>query len=222
MSTKQDYINALNLLVGGQLPLGEAEKIFAIDAAIKKYSSHRPLEVAEDVPGNGTEDYALSSLASWSEGFSAVKKVDFPVDTELLDADWEIIRKPAGRYLRLSKTPAATETLRVFYTCLHTCTDDACTVAAYNEEALQMLAAAYFCEMLAAYYAQTQDSTIAADAVDHKSKASEYQGRARAYRLNYYNHLGSKEGEKTAASVTKNQDVDGSFGDKLTHPKRFR
>ena len=223
MSTRQDYINALNLLVAGSnLPLGEPEKVFAIGAAVKKYSSPRPREIAEDETGNGTQNYALSLLADWSEGFSGIKDVEFPVDTLLDDDDWSLVLKPAGRYMHLVDSPAVTETIRIYYTTLHTCTDDACTIPAYDEEAVQMLAAAYFCEMLAAYYAQTQDSTIAADSVDHKSKAAEYQARARAYRQNYYNHLGVKEGEKPAASVTKNQDMDGSFGDRLTHGRRFR
>lgn len=46
MTTRQDYITAIGHLVGGELPLGEAEKIFS--AALKKFSGHRPRIVPED------------------------------------------------------------------------------------------------------------------------------------------------------------------------------
>jgi hypothetical protein len=228
MSTRQDYITAIGHLVGGELPLDEAEKIFAINAALKKYSGHRPRIVVEKEDGNGSFDYALTLLADWAEGFSTIKSVEYPVDdTEetasiLQDDVWQIYRKPAGKYLRLLEdTPTATEDLRITYTALHTCTDEACTVPSYDEEALQILAASIFCDMLAAYFAQTQDSTIQADSVDHKSKASEYAARARAYRKMYFDHLGIKEGETPAASVTRDQDLGGSWGaGKMTHRRR--
>lgn len=221
--TLEDYITAVGQLVGGSgLPLGEPEKIFAIDTAVKQYSGHRPREITEDEAGNTTRDYAISLLAYWTEGFSEITKVQYPVDEDLKDDDWQIVRKPAGLYLRLVDSPAASEIMRIFYEALHTCTDDACTIPTYDEAAVQMLAAALFCEMLAAYFAQNQDSTIAADSVDHKSKSAEYQARAKAYRANYFSHLGIKDGENPAASVTKNQNVDGSYGDRITHSRRFR
>lgn len=230
MSTRQDYITAIGHLVGGELPLGEAERIFAINAALKKYSGHRPRIVAEDEAGNASFDYALSLLADWIEGFSTIKSVEYPVDdteaaASILQEDaWQIYRKPSGKVLRLLEdTPEATESLRITYTALHTCTDAACTVPSYDEEALQILAASIFCDMLAAYFAQTSDSSIQADSVDHKSKASEYAARARAYRKMYFDHLGIKEGETPAASITKDQDMAGSWGaDKMTHGRRYR
>jgi hypothetical protein len=230
MSTRQDYITAIGRLVGGELPLGEAEKIFAIGAALKRYSGHRPRIVVEDEDGNGGFDYLLTLLADWTEGFSTIKTVEYPVDdTEasadvLSDDQWTIYQKPSGKCLRfLEDTPETTEDIRITYTALHTCTDAACTAPTYDEEALQILAASIFCEMLAAYYAQTQDSTIQADSVDHKSKASEYAARARSYRQMYFNHIGIKEGETPAASLTRDQDAAGSWGgDKMTHPRRFR
>ena len=230
MSTRQDYITAIGHLVGGELPLGETEKIFAIAAALKKYSSHRPRIVVEDEEGNGSFDYALTLLTDWTDGFSVIKSVEYPVNdadetADILQEDaWGIYQKPVGEYLRLLEDiPKATENIRIVYTALHTCTDAACTVPVYDEEALQILAASIFCDMLAAYFAQTQDSTIRADAVDHKSKASEYAARARAYRKIYFDHLGVEEGKAPAASVTRDQDTAGSFGDdRMTHGKRWR
>ena len=230
MSTRQDYLTAIGLLVGGDLPLGEAEKLFAIGAALKKYSGHRPRIIPEDEAGSGSFDYPLTLLADWTEGFSAIKSVEYPVDdttraTPILQDDaWTIYQKPAGKCLRLLEaTPTATESLRITYTALHACTDADCTIPSGDEEAVQALAASQFCEMLAAYYAQTQDSTIQADSVDHKSRASEYAGRARAYRKMYYDHMGIKESGVPAASVTRDQDMHASWGsDRLTHPRRYR
>ncbi len=230
MSTRQDYLSAIGNLVGGSLPLGEAEKILAIAQAIKVQSKNRPVSVVEDETGNGGFDYALTLLASWSEGFSVIKTVEYPVDDTdeaadiLQDDEWQIYQKPSGKVLRfLEDKPLATESFRVTYTALHTCTDQACTVEIFDEEAVQSLAAAFFCEMLATYFAQNQDSTINADSVDHKSKAQEYAARARTYRKIYFDHLGIKEGETTPASVIRDQDMAGSWGgNKLTHPKKYR
>ena len=230
MSTKQDYIDAINSLVGGEIPLGEADKEAAINMAIKKHSKHRPQIVVEDFDGDGGFDYAISSFASWSDGFSVIKEVEYPVDDDdqtpdiLQNDEWRIYEKPAGKVLRfLENEPTADEDFRVTYTALHTCMYTACTVEAFDEEAVHALCAAYFCDMLATYYAQSQDSTIAADSVDHTSKSRDYAARAKAYRKMYFDHLGVKEGQAPAASVTMDQDLKGSWAsDKLTHKSKYR
>lgn len=230
MSTRQNYITALGELVQGEYPLGETAKIIAINAAVKEHSRHKPRIVIEDEDGTGGFDYALTLLADWAEGFSVIKSVEYPVDdTEetaeiLQDDEWCIYQKPSGDVLRfLEDTPSATEDIRIKYTALHTCTDAACTVDNYDEEAVQCLAASFFCDMLSTYYAQNQDSTIHADSVDHKSKSSDYAARAKVYRKTYFNHMGIREGKTPAASVTGDQDIQGSWGsDKLTHPRKGR
>ena len=230
MSTRQDFITAISSLVGGELPLGEPEKIFAINKAVKKYSGDRPHEVVEDEVGTGAFDYLIALLASWTDGFSSIKKVEYPVDDTcetpsiLQDDAWTIYKKPAGPCLRfLEDIPAATESMRITYTALHACDDTQSTIPTVDEEAVQMLAAAGFCDMLATYYAQTSDSTIQADSVDHKSKAAEYAARARTYRKEYFDHLGIVQGSVAPASVTRDQDAPTSHrGDQLTHPRRFR
>jgi hypothetical protein len=232
MSTRQDYITAVGQFVKGEFPLGEPEKILAISKAVKRYAQDRPLTVSEDKAGDGGFDYALTILASWAEGFSTIKQIEYPVDDDdayedenILQEDaWKIYQKPAGKVIRfLEEIPIATETMRITYTALHLCDDTQCTVPATDEEAVQMLAAAEFCQMLAAYFAQNQDSTIAADSVDHKSKSADYAARARTYRKGYFDHLGLKEDQVTAASVTRKQNVKPSWqSDQLTHPRKFR
>jgi hypothetical protein len=230
MSTLEDYIEAVGSFVQGELPLGETEIILAVKKSIKEHSKHKPQVVVEDVDGDGGFDYAVSGLASYLDEFSTIKTVEYPVDDDdeaanvLQDSEWKIYEKPSGKVLRfLSLTPAAAEDLRVTYTALHTCTVSACTVTDFDEEAVQMLAAAHFCTMLSTYYAQSQDSTIGADSVDHKSKSREYAASAKVFKLEYYDHMGIKPGKTPAASVTMDQDLPGSWaGDKLTHKSRYR
>jgi len=230
MSTRQDYLTAVDNLVPGDLPLTEADKIYAIGKGMKDHSRHRPQEIVEDVDGDGGFDYAVSDLASFSDGFSVIKRVEYPVDDTdetpdiLQDDEWMLYEKPTGKVLRfLEDTPAATEDIRVTYTALHTCTDSACTVKDYDEEAVQALCAAIFCEMLATWFAQAGDSTIDADVMDHKSRSKEYAARATTYKKMYFDHLGIKEGKTPAASVTRDQDKKASWAsDKITHKKRYR
>jgi len=230
MSTRQDYITAIGNLVGGELPLSEAEKIAAIGMAIKEHSRHSPLVVVEDETGDGGFDYPVTDLESWADGFSAIKQVEYPVydDDETLyilqEDAWMMYEKPAGKYLRfLGDKPPTTESFRVTYTAIHDCTDVACTVKAFDDGAVQALAASFFCEMLATYYAQMGDSTIAADSVDHTSKSRDYAARAKTWRGVYFGHLGIKEGNVRPASVTQDWDLHASWqADKLTHPKKYR
>jgi len=227
---RQDYIDAIGKFVGGEQPLGEAEKILAIGMAAKLHSRHRPLVIVEDESGSGGFDYAVTLLASWTDGFSRIKQVEYPVDDTdetpdvLQDDEWTLYEKPAGKCLRfLTASPAATESFRVTYTALHTCTDDDSTIKSYDDEAVQALAAAYFCEMLSTYYALNSGSTVQADSVDHTSKSRDYAARAKSYRKMYFDHLGVEEGKPLAASVTRDQDKAGSWGgDKITHKQRRR
>ena len=230
MSTRQDYVTAIDYLVSGDHALDVGEKILAISQAVKEHSKRRPQIIVEDETGDGGFDYAVTDLASWVAGFSVIKTVEYPVDDDdetpdiLQDDEWRMYQTPSGVFLRFKEdTPEATETFRVAYTALHTCTDTACTVETFDEEAVQALAAAFFCDMLATFYAQNQDSTIAADSIDHTSKSRDYAARAKAYRKIYFDHLGIKEGQVPPASVTRDQDLKGSWGsDKLTHKGKYR
>jgi hypothetical protein len=229
--TQQDFITAIGNLVGGELPLGEPEKIWAISKAVKRYSKDRERQIAEDETGNGGYDYALTLLTSWMEGFSTIKQIEYPINNDLYDNSniltddaWMIYLKPTGKVIRLLEDqPAATETLRITYTSLHLCDDTQCTIPTGDEEAVQMMAASVFCNMLATYYAQNQDSVIKADSVDHKSKSADYAARAIVYSGQYFDHLGIKEGEVVPASQIRAVQPRPSWrSDQLTHPRKFR
>ncbi len=230
MSTRDDYIAAIGRFVHGEFPLGEADKILAIGRAVKEHSKHKPRIVVEDVDGDGGFDYPVSGLEAWDDEFSSVKSIEYPVNDDdetpdmLHDSEWRIYRKPSGQVIRfLEDRPTASESIRVTYTAMHACTDSTCTVAGFDEEAVQALAASVFCEMLATYYASNQDSTIQADSVDHTSKSRDFAARAARYRKLYADHMGIKDGQTKAASVTGDQDSTPSWGeDHMTHPRKYR
>jgi hypothetical protein len=196
-----------------------------ITAAISRYSKHRPDSEVVDVPGNGTHDYAISLLTGWSEEFSNITQVEYPVDEvpeSLLDADdYYIYRKPSGLVLRLvNETPEDTDTFRVTFTVPRT--ED--TIPDADVDAVSYLAAALCCEDLANAFAQTSDSTIGADSVNYRTKSQEFASRAKRLKALYSEHVGIQEGDSAPASaVVKDLDVRYPGGaDRLTHPRRKR
>ena len=230
MGNRQEYIEAIGELVYGEHPIGEAEKQKAVQKAMNAHSRNRPVIVVEEVTGDGGFDYALADLTSWEADFSVIKQVEFPVDdtdedAEILEPeDWQIFETSDGKYLRfLSDTPSTAQEFRVTYTTRHTCTDSACTVADADEEAVQTLAAGFFCRMLAAAYSQDQDATIAADVVDHGGKGDKYGRMATDYRKEYDDHMNIKDGKPKPACGIQDQDVSYPWGwDRLTHPRKER
>jgi len=231
MSGLEDYTGAIDELVPGTHPTGEAEQLNAILAALEVHSKYRPRRIVEDIPGNGGFDYPLADLALWENDFSVVAGIEYPVDdsnptvNRLGEDDWTIYSKPAGDVLRfLGIKPGAAETIRITYTGRHSIDDDACTIAAADEKPVQKLAASLYCRILAAAYAQDQDSTIQADSVDHSSKRREYEAQAMKYRREYDEHMGfSKSGGPKPACVTQDWDTGYPHGrDWLTHPRRWR
>jgi hypothetical protein len=230
MSMLSDFITAIDKMVPGTLPLDDTFKEVALGQAIEDHSKNKPQIVVEDLPGDGGFNYSLGLFLLWSEGFSGIKKVEYPADDNkpeintLKEMDWSIYQSPTATYLRfLHDRPEEGEAIRVTYSAPHAITDLGSTIAAFDEKSLQVLAAGFFCEMLSTYFAQNQDSTIQADSVSHTSKSRDYAARAVVYRKIYFDHLGIKEGETLPASVTHNQSTGGSWaGDKITHPQRYR
>ena len=210
MSNLTTYVAAIDQFVQGTIPLATADKNLAVAQAVKTHSRHKPVVVVEDVDGDGGFDYALDDLDDWSDGVSVVRQVEYPVDdddetADIVDDDnWTIYAKPDGEVLRfLYATPDADEDVRITYTAMHECpASGTCTVSGYDEEAVQALAAGFFCEMLATYFSQDQDSTIAADSVDHSSKAKNYAARAKALKKIYFDHVGVKPDGPAPAGFT--------------------
>jgi hypothetical protein len=216
-----DKIKTLVQDASGKLASTDYDQM--LDAALKRYSKHRPDEKVADIAGNGTHDYDLP--AGWADEFSAPVRIEYPIGSmpeELLDADeYYLYKTPAGKKLRVvSIAPAATASFRVTFTIPRT----DLTVPDNDVDAVAMLAASLCLEILATRYVDTSDPTIAADVVNYRSKSSEAAGRAKTYLKLYKEHLGIKEDDTVpAASAVSSHELNyPGGGDRLTHPRRLR
>jgi hypothetical protein len=208
---------------------GATEQNEAIGLAMSEHSRHKPLIVVEDVTGDGTRSYTLSDvLGNWND-FSQIQEIVYPVDDDYPpnplteNDDYRISETPDGQKLFfLTCTPASTEEFRIRYTAIHTCMADACSVPSADTHAVQLLASAYYCEIVSNYYAQSADSLISADSVNHQSKSQQYASRAKALRNLYYQHIGIGDKQKPS-SHNQDWDVTGPFGtDRLIRKNRYR
>ena len=194
-----------------------------IQAAIKLYSKHRPNLIAADIVGNGTNDYSLPT--GWIDEFSTIKSIEYPlgdVPASLLDSDdYGIYQTPTAKKIRLNNiSPSASESFRAAFTVLRTET----TIPDSDINALCNLAASLCLEELANAYAQTSDSTIAADSVDYRSKSAEFAMRAKRLMQLYKEHVGIKE-DDIAPAASAVADFDMKYpggGERLTHPRWAR
>lgn len=177
----------------------------AIQSAVAEYARHRPDQLTEDVTGDGTSFYPLDGgsavLASWVEGFSVVRRVEYPAaavsashsPTFLdVDADVTIYRDATPlTYLWLTRhRPSATETVRVTYTSPRVLTASADTIEAEDKDALYALATSYALLILGSKMAGTTAKAIGANAVDYAGAQGRYKAMADAWRERYEAHMG--------------------------------
>jgi len=167
-------------------------------AAIERYNHDLPDEVTTDVSGDGGNYYGIvAALTSWSEGFSQVLAIELPAPTVASDEapvylepdDWDDNYWAGGtRYLYLpNHAPAAADTMRIRYTAPYTATANAYDIPPQHFYAVCNLAAGMCAQAIANKYSRSSDATIAADSVDHLTKADQWSQRARellkAYRV---------------------------------------
>jgi hypothetical protein len=204
------------------------QKDDAILAAVKRYATLRAVAAVQDYPGDGaTFDLVLPT--GWTQNFSTIKTIEYPagerVPSFIPDDQWQFYQTPSSIVVRLlTTTPTVGNTTRITFTKLHTVDVNGSTIPTQDEEAVADLAASIGLRALAAIYSGTTDPTIAADAIDYKSKASEYARRADELSKRWREHMGlDKDSEAAAATAFTDVDQTDSLGlDKLTHPNRFR
>lgn len=191
----------------GKLAVEELAR--AIDEAVSRYSGDFPRQRAAIITGNGTA--VLFALPADAEaGPSAVAAVEYPVDEPepaFLDEDDYAVRVQTDdtwklQLLGLVLPNAATA--RVYYRAPHSVTVSVDTVPVSDRGAVCNLAAALSARELAAYYSQTSESTIAADAVNYRTKNQEYLALATALEQAYEDFM---TGASVAASVSRDLDV---------------
>lgn len=206
---------------GGGVLADPADYDFFLREAVKRYSRIRPRVIIADLVGDGGWELALPAAFDPDRG--RLREVEYPVgrrDRSMVDTlDWELYRAPDGPVLRLrADTPDVGEAVRVTFTAQHTLDAAETSVPVDDHDVVNLVASAIACEALASHYSNAGDSTIGADSVDHKSKASEYAMRARRFMAMANELLPVDEQGDIRASGGET-----SFGDEqgwLTHPAR--
>jgi len=195
----------------------------AISLAVSRYSQDRPREAVEDVAADGTRLLPLPT--AWVTDFSRLRQVEYPIGNTppTLLADTAFYRSPAALKLLLAQSIPNAALVRVTFTIRHTLDASTDTIPVEDREPVSAYAAALLCDQLASLYSGDTDSTIAADNVDHQSKAREFAARARALRSRYFDALGVEPKRNVAAGVVVDLDLPSSQGrGRLTHPERWR
>lgn len=169
-------------------------------AAIERYSHDLPDEVTTDVTGDAGNYYGIAaSLASWSEGFSQILAIEYPAPTVASDEaptyldpeDWDDDYWADGtRYLYMpNHAPPATEKMRVRYTAPYTPTANAYDIPPQHFYALCNLGASLCAQAIANSYSRSNDASIAADSVNHMTRAEQWANRARELLKQYQEQL---------------------------------
>ncbi len=195
-----------------------------IAGALGRYSKHRPKISVADIVGNGTYIYAVP--AGWIKEFSNIESIEYPIGDNpptYLDKedDYEKYLTSSAEQIRLiNDAPPATESFRVKFTVLRT----EATIAANDLDAVANLAASICLGMLGSRYIGTGDSTMAADAVNYRTKSQECAARAKACLTFYNDHLGIKDDDTVpAASAVSSMTINYlGGGERLTHPRSAR
>lgn len=207
----------------------------AINEAVTIYSRPRPRRKIQTITGTGVA-YTFAHPSDWEDDFSRVEQIEYPTGEqapEYIDAneyDGDRLQSDNTRKLQLfNEVIPNLDTAYVTYTLRHVLTESGTptdTIPAVDRDAVANLAAALCLRFLAAYYAQTSDSTIGAESIDYADKARQYQGLADDCERFYRAHMGMpKDGALVgAASAVVDLDVDlqNGAGDRFFHPRRYR
>lgn len=202
-----------------------SERDAALASAVTRYSEDRPRRVVVDLVAAG--GHLLDLPAGWEAAFSQVVGLEYPIGevppAEIPTGAWRIYATPAGETIQVDDSFAAGAEVRCTHTASHALAADADTIPVKHRDPVAAWAASLLLDQLAALAVNAGDPTIAADAVDHRSKSQEYAARARACRKRYFDTLGVNEKRNAAAGVVVDLDLADSLGrDRLTHPARYR
>jgi hypothetical protein len=205
--------------------ISNGDRDTAIDLACKRYGKDRPRILVKDVVSIGTN--LLDLPAGWDVDSSAIVDLEYPIGEAprlLIDqACWTLYQDPTSVKIQLTDAIAAGNSVRARFTVPHTLDNASDTIPAKDREAVACWAAAILCDQLASNFSGQSLATIAADSLDHGSRAKEFAARANALRNRYLNELGIDPKRDVPAGVTvqlQHTDTRGTR-DNLTHPLRF-
>lgn len=154
----------------------------AIAAAVAQYSAEAPRTLTVEMTGQSGQ--LLTAPAGWSAGESRLVSIEYPVGEVppeyIADGAAWVLPQPDGtEKIGLADSLPAASTLWVRFTAPHEVDGQTDTVADGKRLGIAMLAGARLCGQLASWYANQTDSTIAVDAVEHKSKSELWAARER-------------------------------------------
>jgi hypothetical protein len=155
----------------------------------------------------------VGGLPGWIPGSGAITSIEYPAadldDNEepvyIEDDAWGLISTASGDYLRLvGLSPAATETVRLAYAHPYAwveASDPLIDTPELHFEGIANLAAAVACDWLAVRYGQKRGPSIAADSVERRTQAEQYQSMAKTFRKTYLILTGQADGANGGASM---------------------
>jgi hypothetical protein len=218
-----------------RIPTGERPNFTS--EAIREYSRHKPRLEVDELTGDGTTTI-FDTPARWIIDFSAIIRAEHPVDETPLQYiegsrldDFLEIQKPTVTTEKIVTKditlPASgtSQIIRFWFTGLHTVTatagDD--TTPDHDFDAIANLIASKMALAIAAFYSDARESTIAADSVNHVSKAAEFRAQAKQFRTEYLKHIGIAD-EKQIPGEIRHAELDIEFSwrrDLLFHRRRL-
>ena len=166
---------------------------FIMDAVIR-YNKIKPKSLVYDFTGDGVV-YEFGLPASWSEGYSSIVAVEYPVGQQvpsyMQPSEYALYQGTAEKKFRLLETvPGSGDAVRVTFTAPFRITADASDIPEQDEVAIADLAASMCFKELAAKYARTQRSTLEGEVLNYLTKVDYYIRLAQQYEANFNAHFG--------------------------------
>lgn len=165
-----------------------AQKTRALGTAVIQYSKDRPREIVADVAAIAPQSAPLP------QDCTMLMDIEYPIGhipPRMVSRDlWSIYRAPDGLNIALAFSVPNGAPMRLTYRARHVLDADSDTVPPDDVEAVACYAAAILFDQIAAATSGDSSPTIAADAVDHKQKPSEFSRRATTLRQRYHDLLG--------------------------------
>lgn len=181
-----------DLVRDGAGKVSAAQRDSAIALGVARYSADRPRPGVAAVAALGGPRLPLPE--GWTAA-SRVVQIEWPVgENPPAQVRHLVHRTPDGEEILVEADLTAGEAAHVHYTCEHILSDVQDTIPVEHREAVAAYAAALLFDQLSNDAAANTDSTLQADAVEHKSQAQEYASRARAHRKRYADVLGAIDG----------------------------
>lgn len=201
--------------------------------AARQVNLDRPLRIVDDIAGDGTQDLVLPP--EFVKSFSYIESVELITDPAsktplylVADDDWFQYEDPSQistEQLRLRfrlTTPQVGETVRIIFRGMYTLLEDSSNFGPAAFEALIAGGLKLAYTALAAKYSQSQDPTIAADAVDYGGRVQSFLFLRDRAEKEYNRRTGLGEPQKAAQYMTE-VDIIWAHGEDFTwHPRLLR